>query len=76
MTRTAAPTELLQARLRQRALSRAHVADITGIPYLTICRALRSPSNPPLLLALLVSELLGAEVEELFSTNPRRGSGR
>ena len=73
MTKTAIPTALLHDQLRKRALSSAQVADMTGVPCRTMHRVLCSRSNPPLIIALLVGELLEAEVDDLFRVNDLHG---
>jgi transcriptional regulator with XRE-family HTH domain len=72
--KNASPTSLLENRLKERGLTGAKLADMTGVPYSTIRRMLRAPSNPPLHAAMLVGRLLDAEVDELFATSQAVGA--
>ena len=53
-------------------LSRAELADIVGVHYQTIGYIERGEYSPSLSLALHLAAALGAEVTDLFSTEPFR----
>ena len=56
----------LREELRDRGLTQADLAMMTGLPYTTVLRLSRSNSNPPLEHALRVGAALELEIEELF----------
>ncbi len=47
-------------------MSASAAAERTGIPYRSVLRTLSVEANPPLLYAVLLSGLLGMQVEEMF----------
>ncbi len=59
------------ARLKV-GLSRAELAELTGVHYQTIGYIERGEYNPSLALALRLATALKAEVSEIFSTKPFR----
>jgi DNA-binding XRE family transcriptional regulator len=59
------------ARLKV-GLSRAELAELTGVHYQTIGYIERGEYNPSLALALRLATALKTEVSEIFSTKPFR----
>ncbi len=53
-------------------ISRADLAQMTGVHYQTIGYIERGEYNPSLSLALKLAKALGVEVSEIFSTKPFR----
>lgn len=53
-------------------LSRADLAELTGVHYQTIGYIERGEYNPSLALALRLATALNTEVSEIFSTKPFR----
>lgn len=59
---------------RHHGLSRHEFADAVGVHYQTVGYLERGEYNPSLALALRVSRVLGARVDELFSLDPQLGA--
>lgn len=60
----------LRAELAERHWSQQDLADLSGLPYATVRRLLRSAVDPPLDLALAVCRALRLEVEDLYWLEP------
>jgi len=66
----------LRAELADRHWSQQDLADLSGLPYATVRRLLRSAEDPPLHLALAVCGALGIELEDLYWLEAEDGAGR
>ena len=62
----------VEAARQKIGLSRAELAELTGVHYQTIGYIERGEYNPSLALALRLATALGTEVSEIFSTKPFR----
>jgi DNA-binding XRE family transcriptional regulator len=56
----------LRVTLEQRRLSRTDLATLSGLPYTTILRLVRTRGDPPLEHALRISAVLDLPVEKVF----------
>jgi putative transcriptional regulator len=62
----------VEAARQKIGLSRAELAELTGVHYQTIGYIERGEYNPSLALALRLATALSSEVSEIFSTKPFR----